>query len=139
MLARSGGRRGRGALEAEVLAVLAAADEPLTPREVARRLDPRPAYTTVMTVLSRLYGKGVVTRARKGRGYCYVFLRDEAARRAVQMRRLLDQAREQDRARTLARFVDELSAEDERLLRRLLRDHEPGGEPSRAAGSGASE
>jgi len=119
--APGGSRRGKGDLEAEVVAVLAAADRPLTSREVVEGLDQRLAYTTVMTVLVRLHEKGAVDRGRVGRAYAYSFLRDDAARRAVQMRRLLGE--DAERARVLARFVNELSAEDERLLRRLL--HEP--------------
>jgi predicted transcriptional regulator len=118
----AGGRRGRGDLEAEILAVLTAADHPLTPREVVDRLDQALAYTTVMTVLVRLYDKGAVSRVRTGRAYAYSFLRDEAARRAVQMRRLMGE--DPERARVLARFVDELSPEDEQLLLRLLRQTE---------------
>ena len=121
MPAPGGSRRGKGDLEAEVVAVLAAADRPLTSREVVEGLDQRLAYTTVMTVLVRLHEKGAVDRGRVGRAYAYSFLRDDAARRAVQMRRLLGE--DAERARVLARFVNELSAEDERLLRRLL--HEP--------------
>lgn len=121
MPAPGGSRRGKGDLEAEVVAVLAAADRPLTSREVVEGLDQRLAYTTVMTVLARLHEKGAVDRGRVGRAYAYSFLHDDAARRAVQMRRLLGE--DAGHARVLARFVDELSSEDERLLRRLL--HEP--------------
>ncbi|MFC0040724.1 BlaI/MecI/CopY family transcriptional regulator [Actinomadura rayongensis] len=114
----AGGRRGKGDLEAEVLAVLSAADAPLTPRDVVERLRRAPAYTTVMTVLVRLHEKGSVRRVRAGRAYAYSFLRDDASRRAAQMRHLLGE--EDERARVLARFVDELSPADERLLLRLL-------------------
>ncbi|POM26111.1 Penicillinase repressor [Actinomadura rubteroloni] len=114
----AGGRRGKGDLEAEVLAVLTAADAPLTPRDVVERLRQAPAYTTVMTVLVRLHEKGAVRRVRAGRAYAYSFLRDDASRRAAQMRHLLGE--EGERAHVLARFVDELSPADERLLLRLL-------------------
>lgn len=64
--------------------VLWSRDHALSVRQVldilnARR-DPPLAYTTVMTVLARLQGKGVLERARSGRGFCYApVLRDEAA------------------------------------------------------------
>ena len=57
------GRRGRGELESEVLAALWAAGEPVPARTVRGQLAEDPAYTTVLTVLSRLYDKGLVTRA----------------------------------------------------------------------------
>ncbi|MDL4815549.1 BlaI/MecI/CopY family transcriptional regulator [Actinomadura opuntiae] len=118
----AGDRRAKGDLEAEVLAVLEQTAEPLTPREVGERLARPLAYTTVMTVLARLHEKGLAERERAGRGYAYSFLRDEAGRRAVQMRRLLGE--EDQRADVLARFVGELSPEDEDVLLRLL-----GGDP----------
>jgi predicted transcriptional regulator len=118
----AGDRRAKGDLEAEILAVLQEADGPLTPREVNDRLARPLAYTTVMTVLARLHEKGQAERERAGRGYAYSFLRDEAGRRAVQMRRLL--GGEEQHADVLAHFVSELSPEDEDVLLRLL-----GGDP----------
>jgi predicted transcriptional regulator len=125
MVDRPGHRRGRGALEGEVLAVLAAAGTALTPGQVTERLDPSLAYTTVSTVLSRLHDKGMVSRHRAGRAHAYAFLRDEAARRAREMTKLLEAGR--DRGRVLAHFVQELGPQDELLLQRLLREaHEDG-------------
>ncbi|GAA3192410.1 BlaI/MecI/CopY family transcriptional regulator [Actinocorallia longicatena] len=119
-MSASSNRRGWGALEAEIMAALAASDTALGAGELREILDPPPAYTTVLTALSRLHDKGAVTRDRSGRGHVYSFQRDEAALRAVQMRRLLEGGK--DKARVLARFVDELSPEHERLLQRLLSD-----------------
>jgi predicted transcriptional regulator len=60
-------------LEAEVMDALWRADRPLLVREVVDRLNAgraRPlAYTTVMTVLSRLAGKGILVRGQQGRGF----------------------------------------------------------------------
>jgi predicted transcriptional regulator len=120
---RSHERRQRGELESELLAVVAAAGTSLTPREVMNRLDVTLAYTTVMTVLSRLHDKGLLKRIREGRSYAYSFQRDEASLRAIQMRRLLESGH--DRRQVLAHFITELSAEDEELLQRLLRDTTP--------------
>lgn len=39
--------------------------------------DTRLAYTTVMTVLARLYDKGLVSRTRRGRAYDYTPMFDE--------------------------------------------------------------
>lgn len=109
--------RTRGGLEQEILAALGAARGPMTPAQVRDALDGDLAYTTVMTVLSRLHGKGMVTREKSGRAYAYtVVAAPELAAR--QMRRLLD-ARE-DRAAVLTRFLGSLSDDDERLLRDLL-------------------
>jgi predicted transcriptional regulator len=60
------GRRQRGGLEHEVIAVLAADGGAMTPGQVRDALGAGLAYTTVMTVLARLCGKGAVTRQRSG-------------------------------------------------------------------------
>lgn len=115
------GRR-RGGLEQDVLTCLAAAERPLSPAEVLAELGGDLAYTTVMTTLARLHAKGVLTRAPHGRGYVYELpgaLGEVAASvSAHQMRRILEGG--QDRAGILARFVSDLSPEDERVLLALL-------------------
>ena len=114
--------RPRGALEREVLACLGAATRPLTPGEVLAELGGGLAYTTVMTTLTRLQAKGVLTRRLSGRAYRYAVAGDpdqvEASLAAHRMRRVLDEGG--DRAGVLARFVADLSPEDEQLLAGLL-------------------
>src|SRR4051812_12069784 len=114
----AGGRR-RGGLEQEVLACLAAAGRPLSVAEVLAELGGDLAYTTVLTALSRLHAKGALTREPFGRGYAYALPADPgSAVTARRMSRLLDSR--EDRAGVLARFVADLSPEDERLLTELL-------------------
>ncbi|MFF7157356.1 BlaI/MecI/CopY family transcriptional regulator [Streptomyces sp. NPDC008139] len=115
------GRRAPGELESEVLAALWAVGEPAGAGAVREQVAGEPAYTTVLTILTRLHDKGLVTRERAGRGYLYSPVRDEAGHAAAGMRDLLEAGG--DRATVLARFVSELPAEDEKLLERLLRDH----------------
>ncbi|ARP71530.1 CopY family transcriptional regulator [Streptomyces pluripotens] len=116
------GRRARGELESDVLAALWAADGPLTARQVLDRLSGDLAYTTVLTILSRLYEKGMLVRNREGRGYAYTPVRDEASHTARRMRSLLEEGT--DREAVLTRFVSELSAQEEQLLQQLLSRHE---------------
>lgn len=75
MAESGGGGSALGPLEAEAMAVLWQADGPVSVREVAERLntgrDAPLAYTTVMTVLSRLAGKGILVREQQGRGFVY--------------------------------------------------------------------
>lgn len=113
------GRRARGELEAAVLAALWAAGEPLSAAAVREQLAGDPAHTTVLTILTRLHAKGLLTRRPSGRTHLYEPVRDEAGHAAAGMRDLLDQVG--DRAAVLSRFVSELSADDERLLEQLLR------------------
>lgn len=119
-------RRPAGALEAEVLAALWAADGPLTPAEVREKLGGELAYTTVMTTLTRLFEKGTLRREKAGRGFAYAPVLDEATITAERMGELLGAAA--GREAVLTRFVDTLSPADERLLVDLLaegREEEP--------------
>ena len=63
------GRRAAGELEAEVLAVQHRAEAALTPGDVSAHLGGGLAYSTVVTILSRLHAKGVLTRRRTRRAY----------------------------------------------------------------------
>jgi len=116
-------RRHPGELEADVLAVLWSGGGPLTPADIQRALGGGLARTTVNTILSRLYGKGVVTRVRSGRAFAYAPAReaqDAPGLAARRMRSELEKA--PDRETVLARFVSGLSPDDEHLLRALLSD-----------------
>lgn len=119
-------RRPFGGLESDVLAVLDAADATMTAAEVRAGLGENLAYTTVMTVLGRLAGKGLVLRERDGRVHRYSIVRDPAEVTAWRMRRLLDA--DENRAAALTRFIDDLSDEDEQLLLDLFRDNGRGRE-----------
>jgi predicted transcriptional regulator len=118
----AGPRRAAGELEAAALAVLQSAGSPLTPGQVLERLGDRLAYTTVVTILSRLHAKGVLTRRRAGRAYAYAPVADEPGLAARRMRGVLEA--EHDREAVLARFVSGLSPADEQLLRRMLGEHQ---------------
>jgi predicted transcriptional regulator len=85
---------------------------------VRERLDGELAYTTVVTILSRLHVKGVLQRTRTGRAYAYAPVADEPGLAARRMASVL--ASEPDREAVLARFVNSLTTSDERLLRRML-------------------
>jgi predicted transcriptional regulator len=114
----AGTRRAAGELEAAALAVLQSAGSALTPAQVREALGGDLAYTTVVTILSRLHAKGVLTRLRSGRAYCYAPVADEPGLAARRMRRVLDG--EADREAVLARFVSGLAPADEQLLRQML-------------------
>jgi predicted transcriptional regulator len=111
-------RRGAGELAGEVLGILQAAEAPLSPADVRERLGGDLAYTTVVTILSRLHVKGVLDRERSGRAFRYSPVADEPGLAARRMASVL--AAEPDREAVLARFVSNLSGEDEQALRRML-------------------
>lgn len=107
-----------GSLEAEVLAQLWARDDPATPADVLAAMETDLAYTTVMTILIRLWKKGLVERERRGRAYAYRPVVTEAELTANRMRAMLDRSR--DREGALSRFVGSLPKREERALRRIL-------------------
>jgi predicted transcriptional regulator len=107
-----------GPLEAEVTRTVWRARGPVTVRDLVGRLNESRAeplaYTTVMTVMSRLVAKGVLSRERRGRGYVYEPVAADAAGIAVRnvVRDFGDAA--------VAHFVDEVRDNPE-LMRRLER------------------
>ena len=111
-------RRAMGALETEVMEVLWTADAPMTPAQVLEAFDDDLAYTTVMTILTRLWEKGLADRVKSGRAYRYVAAVTEAELVASRMQRELH--RSSDRAATMSRFVDGLDPDDARRLIALL-------------------
>jgi predicted transcriptional regulator len=115
-------RRQRGELENQVLRVLWAADGPSTPGDVQAALGDESglAYTTVMTILVRLWQKGLLSRERAGRGYAYRPVESQDERVASRMRGLLADAG--DRSAALAGFVSSLPPDELDDLRRLLDD-----------------
>lgn len=107
-----------GPLEAAVLEALWAQATPVGVREVLERLNEgraQPlAYTTVMTVMSRLAEKGILERRREGRRYAYEPVAKDAAEIAVR-----NVVRDFGSA-ALAHFVEEARA-DPKAMRRLRR------------------
>ena len=114
-------RLGLGELEAQVMNALWSRGEWLTAAEVhaivgrRRRL----AYTTVMTVLVRLYEKGVLDRQRRGRAFAYHPVQTNEEYAAERMQQIL--AASANRSGALTNFVTTLTTAERALLRRLLR------------------
>lgn len=107
-----------GSLEAEVMAVLWETDRAYTVREVLdvlnRQRRPPLAYTTVMTVLTRLADKDALVRHQQGR--CFIYAPRVADEAALAVR---DVVRDYGEA-AMVHFVEEARA-DPKLYRRLRR------------------
>ena len=113
-------RRGMGELEAAVMEALWAAEDGLTPREVHDRVAEGLGYTTVMTVVTRLWDKGLLTREPDGRSFRYRPTSSAADHHGDRMRAAL--AKASDRPAVLASFVSQLNDADRALLAGLLDD-----------------
>lgn len=106
-----------GAIEAELLERLWEAERPLTVREIAATLSGKPrAYTTVVTMLTRLMEKGLVRRLPAGRSFVYEASGSQEEIAAGTLREVLRGSG--DPRAVLARFVEEL-AQDPKLMRQL--------------------
>ena len=114
-------RLAMGELEAAVMDVLWDRGGWSTPGEVHQVLGHHHpvAYTTVMTILVRLWQKGRLERERDGRAFAYhpILSREEAA--ADSMQELLGVSR--DRSVVLSHFLNTLTPSDRAQLRRLLK------------------
>jgi predicted transcriptional regulator len=110
-------RRAAGALESAVLAVLRAADGPLTPTEIQAALGRDLAYNTVHTILTRLQEKGAVARSLGSRAR-YMPVKGAAEEAADRMREAL--ASSSEHREILQRFVTTLSRDEEAALRAAL-------------------
>lgn len=97
-------RRARGALEASVLRALWDLDDWATPRRVQSEVPGTLAYSTIVTVLRRLHGKGDVERRAVGRGHEYRPVESAEERTARAMADILRLA--DDPAAALNHFVE---------------------------------
>ena len=111
-------RRAAGELESVVLTALWTSGRPLTATQLNAVLPGDLARTTVLTILSRLHEKGLLTRHRTGRGYAYSPADERATHTATQMLSLLDS--DPDRTEVLSRFISELSPDDEKFMLDVL-------------------
>jgi len=111
-----------GELERAVMNRLWDAEAPLAVREVHALLQPERdvAYTTVMTVMDRLHGKGHLTREMVGRAWMYSPTESRAAYQARLMNDVLVAA--DDPRAALTHFVEQMSRAELTALRELVTD-----------------
>ncbi|WFE50337.1 BlaI/MecI/CopY family transcriptional regulator [Micromonospora sp. WMMD1155] len=110
----------------------------VTVREVADALDGRElAYTTVMTVLDRLAGKGMVQREREGRAWRYRPAASREAHIAQLMLDALDLGGSRDAA--LVRFARSVTGTEAEVLRAALGSEAGLTGPGSADADGGSE
>ena len=118
------GRRAMGQLEAEVLGVLWDRGGWLTPQEVREGLDHTPplTYSTVVTILRRLWQKGQIERQRDGKAFAYHATQSREEQMAERMYAMLAAAH--DPVAALGHFTAHLSTDERAQLRRML-GHRP--------------
>ena|SRR5579863_1144871 len=111
-----------GALEGSLMEIMWADGGWMTPREVHSQIEPdRPiGYTTVTTILVRLWEKGRLERRRDGRAFAYHPTATRAEWAASRMGDVLGAVG--DRKAALTHFLENLDAADRTQLRRMLSD-----------------
>ena len=80
----------------------------------------RLAYTTVMTILSRLFERGLLVREKAGRSYVYVPANDEAAVVEAVSRRAVDDLLARFGTTALRQFAERLADADAETRDRVL-------------------
>ncbi len=110
-----------GELEAQVMLRVWQLDTPSSVRAVQEALlpDREPAYTTVMTVLDKLFRKGLLRRRLDGRAYLYEAVLSRDAYTADLMRQ--DWEAGDSRAGALVHLVEGMTPEQTEALRDALR------------------
>lgn len=114
------GRRAHGQLKTTVLALLREADGPETARMLLERWpagEPRPAFTTVITVLTRLQRAGALERVEGAEARFRVRHVAGGVAAESMLAALLDSA---DRGAALMSFAEQLDARDLDVLRRAV-------------------
>lgn len=111
-----------GELEFAIMDFIWKRAKPITVPDVHEHLlkDRKLAYTSTMTVMSRLFEKGLLDRSEDRRPYTYwaaVGRDDYSADLMVQVLAQLG-----DRKAALARFVERIGSRDARLLADLVRE-----------------
>ena len=115
-----------GELESAIMDVVWASERAYLVREVRERLSyNRPlAYTTVMTVMNILYGKGVLCREKHGRAWRYWPAESREEHDARLMAEVLRSGGNEHI--TMMRFVERVSDEERESLRNaVLHTNEP--------------
>ena len=113
-------RRPKGALEQAVLAHLWSTGTACAPAEVRAAVGGDLAYTTVLTILSRLHAKGMVSREQRGRGHAYRPVLMSPALTVTRVLELL--AHSASRAESLAVLIAQMDEPDRAVLRAALDD-----------------
>ena len=111
-----------GELESAIMDVVWAGDRAYLVREVRERLSyNRPvAYTTVMTVMNILHGKGVLCREKHGRAWRYWPVESREEHDARLMSEVLRSGG--DQRITMLRFVERVNEDERDSLRSAMLD-----------------
>lgn len=123
-------QRRLGELELQILNVLWE-QGPSTVREVlkALRVEPKPAYTTVLTMMRLMHEKGYLGRRERGRAHVYqARLREGPTKRGL-LRQVVDSAFRGSAEAAVVRLLEDekLSPRELERIKKLIAQRERGG------------
>lgn len=109
-----------GTLEQEVLSVIWNSSNPLSVREVLKVLKGDYAYTTIMTVMSRLEKKGLLKRIAKGNLFLYTFTENKSTYANKHLKSIYSSLVDSYGELAISQFVDSIKKDDKNM--KLLED-----------------
>jgi predicted transcriptional regulator len=117
------GKLAMGKLEAAIMEILWNQQEPLTPGQVHALLAEQHSvtYSTVLTILIRLWNKGRLERRKEGRAFTYWPSVGRQEYVAARMKEALAAA--SNRPEALGYFVGALTPADQERLRKILEEN----------------
>lgn len=115
-----------GELEQKIMNIIWQSKGALKPADVLEKLNGDYAYTTVMTLLSRLYDKGFLKRRLKGKAYFYSAAKSKDEFGKNMLSRLYKTLFEDYGDIALVQFMDSVkdNPEDLRKLKKFLQENE---------------
>jgi predicted transcriptional regulator len=108
-----------GDLEEKIMKVIWASKEPLKPAEVQAGLKNKYAYTTIMTIMSRLVEKKILKRSQKGNTYYYQPVKGKASFAKPKLRLLFKNLFNSYGEIAISQFIDTLEDIDPEELKKL--------------------
>ena len=115
-----------GELEEKVMEVLWKKGN-ATVSEVRKALKDEFAHTTIMTILDRLYKKGILKREKEGKGYRYYPIVSKEEFERMVAKKVVKDITKTDPSLAIAAFegiVENLSKEDIEKLKKLIEEKE---------------
>ena len=115
-----------GDLEEKVMEVLWKKGS-ATVSEVRKSLKDKFAHTTIMTILDRLYKKGILKRDKEGKGYRYYPIVSKEEFEKMVAKKVVKDITKTDPSLAIAAFegiVENLSKEDIEKLKKLIEEKE---------------
>ncbi len=108
-----------GDLEEKVMNVIWQSNKPIKPSEVVCALDNEYAYTTIMTVMSRLSEKNILKRKKNGKAYYYYPSKEKEKYIKPKLRGIFKSMIESYGEIAVSQFIDVLESMDKEELDNL--------------------